>query len=63
MKDIERWTKAVNEIVKILRCELDGGFLEDTKKYDGDSEELIYSCLRAIAVQIVSLPELSSKKK
>ena len=56
--DIKEWTATVNEIVKVLRCELDGGFLEDTSKYKGADEEHIYSCLRAIAVQIISIPEL-----
>lgn len=63
MASMEHWTIAVNKIVDILKCELDGGFLEDTKKYDGDSKELIYSCLRAIAVQIISIPELAVRGK
>jgi len=59
MIGIDDWTMTVNKIVNILKCELDGGFLEDTKKYDNAGEELIYSCLRAIASQILSIPELA----
>lgn len=59
MTTLRDWTTAVNGIVNVLKCELDGGFLEDTKKYDNDGEELIYSILRAIAVQILAIPEIA----
>ena len=52
---IGQWTARVNAIVDILKIEMDGGFLEDTAKYKDSSKELIYSCLRAVAVQILAL--------
>ena len=51
---IGQWTARVNAIVGILKTEMDGGFLENTAKYKNESEELIYSCLRAVAVRIVT---------
>ncbi|KKN73843.1 hypothetical protein LCGC14_0396450 [marine sediment metagenome] len=49
---LDCYTQIINAIVKTLKVEMDGGFLEDTSKYIGKDEELIYSCMRAIAVQI-----------
>ena len=56
-KELKRWTARVNAIVNILKCEMDGGFLEDTAKYKDSSEEYIYSCLRAVSVQILTCKE------
>ncbi len=52
-KELTQWTAKVNAVVNILQCELDGGFLENTAKYKGASKQHIYSCLRAIASQII----------
>lgn len=62
MANIEVWTEVINEIVDILKYELEGGFLENTSKYKGEKDEIVYSCLRAIAVQILSIPKIKLKK-
>ncbi len=51
---LEEWTVRVNTVIDILKIEMDGGFLENTAKYKGSSEETIYGCMRAIAVQILA---------
>ncbi len=56
---LEKWTNVVNAIVDVLKIEMEGGFLEDTTKYKDDSEETIYRCLRAVAVQIISIKEIA----
>ena len=59
---LEEWTVVVNKVVDILKLELNSGFLENTSKYEGGDEKLVYSCLRAIAVQIVNIPEITNKE-
>ncbi len=54
-QELSEWTESANAIVRILRREMDGGFLENTAKYGDSSDELIYGCLRAIATQILTL--------
>ncbi len=56
----EKQQALVNKVVDILKVEMDGGFLENTAKYKDKSEEIIYSCLRAVAVQIIN--ELDKKE-
>lgn len=52
--NVDDYTAVINRIVRTLYIEMDGGFLENTNKYINAETELIYSCLRAIAVQIYS---------
>ncbi len=62
--ELELWTKTVNAVVDILKIEMNGGFLENTAKYAGQSEDIIHSCLRAIAVQILALfPDIEKAQK
>ena len=57
IEELDEWTTTINKVVNVLRCELDGGFIEETNKYKDDTEEFLYSVLRAIAVQIYQVFE------